>query len=56
MVSFLCFVFGFGKSQGSNMAISKDKTLALASYFFKISLPSQKTSRALLGSTLIPTA
>lgn len=58
---FVCFffVFGFGKSQGSSIAISKDKTLVLAShliYFSQDLFLSQKTSRTLLGSTLIPTA
>lgn len=48
--------FGFGKSQGSSIAINKDKTLALASHFLKDSFLSQKTSRALLGCTRIPTA
>lgn len=52
----LCFVFDFGKSQGSSIAINKDQTLALASHFLKDSFFSQKTSKALLGCTRIPTA
>lgn len=53
---FLCFLFfGFGKSQGSSIAISRDKILALVSHSFKDSFLSQKNSRVLLGFTVIPT-
>lgn len=51
-VAFSPLLEGFGKSQRSGIAVSEDKTLALASLFLKYSVLSPKTSIPLLSSAL----